>query len=258
MGVRFECPNGHKLNVKAELAGKRGICPECGVRFIVPAFSGERVSAVEAAGARVQATDALPLQRGSEQPGSSANLSQAAEPAILPPSIPIAEPVATRPPMAQPAPAAESAAPMASSEPIVWYVRPAAGGQYGPATSETFQQWQAEGRVAADSWVWRTGWSDWRPGSEAHSAVAPPASTPPAASPPLASAPLPSAVQSPPLIAAPPVPSTDRVESHAESSLAEIRRAEIKRRKRRVQAISILLGVLALVMAAVLGIVLSR
>jgi hypothetical protein len=37
MGIRFSCPNGHKLNVKAFLAGKRGVCPQCGAKFIIPA-----------------------------------------------------------------------------------------------------------------------------------------------------------------------------------------------------------------------------
>jgi len=41
MGVRFECPNGHKLHVKAHLAGERGICPHCDSRFIVPAASDQ-------------------------------------------------------------------------------------------------------------------------------------------------------------------------------------------------------------------------
>lgn len=36
MGIRFLCPNGHKLNVKTFLAGKRAICPDCGARVIVP------------------------------------------------------------------------------------------------------------------------------------------------------------------------------------------------------------------------------
>jgi hypothetical protein len=36
MGIRFSCPNGHKLNVKTFLAGKRGVCPQCGARFIIP------------------------------------------------------------------------------------------------------------------------------------------------------------------------------------------------------------------------------
>ena len=36
MGIRFYCPRGHKLNVKAELAGKVGFCPECGQRVLIP------------------------------------------------------------------------------------------------------------------------------------------------------------------------------------------------------------------------------
>ena len=36
MGIRFLCPNGHKLNVKSFLAGKRAICPDCGAKVLVP------------------------------------------------------------------------------------------------------------------------------------------------------------------------------------------------------------------------------
>ena len=36
MGIRCYCPHGHKLNVKAEQAGKIGICPKCRVRFQIP------------------------------------------------------------------------------------------------------------------------------------------------------------------------------------------------------------------------------
>jgi hypothetical protein len=36
MGIRFLCPNGHKLHVKSFLAGKRGVCPKCGVSVIIP------------------------------------------------------------------------------------------------------------------------------------------------------------------------------------------------------------------------------
>src|SRR5262245_45459303 len=46
MGIRFECPNGHHLNVKGFLAGKTGICPDCDARFIVPSISGRRVEAI--------------------------------------------------------------------------------------------------------------------------------------------------------------------------------------------------------------------
>jgi hypothetical protein len=37
MGIRLQCPNGHKVHVKSFLAGKRGICPQCGAKFDVPA-----------------------------------------------------------------------------------------------------------------------------------------------------------------------------------------------------------------------------
>ena len=36
MGIRLQCPNGHKVHVKAFLAGKRGVCPQCGARFDIP------------------------------------------------------------------------------------------------------------------------------------------------------------------------------------------------------------------------------
>ncbi|MEM8679144.1 MAG: DUF4339 domain-containing protein [Planctomycetota bacterium] len=39
MGIRFFCPNGHKLHVKAFLAGKRGYCPKCGTKLLIPEAS---------------------------------------------------------------------------------------------------------------------------------------------------------------------------------------------------------------------------
>ncbi len=121
--------------MKAFLAGERGICPECDVRFIVPAESGGRVPAVEEV---------------------------AVEEVAAPPEI------ATSATAAPPLPEAELPLPEADlSLPDVWYVRSAGGGQYGPADTETMRGWAAEGRVLHDSWVWRTGWPDWKRGVEA-------------------------------------------------------------------------------------------
>ena len=39
MGIKFRCPNGHKLHVKSFLAGKRGVCPKCGVAVEIPGGS---------------------------------------------------------------------------------------------------------------------------------------------------------------------------------------------------------------------------
>ncbi len=137
MGVRFECPAGHKLHVKAHLAGQRGICPECGVRFIVPNFSGGRVAEAPAGGGSSGSNRFVSVSLESSD-SFAAGLDQAA--------AGIAQDL---------------------DGGVAWYVRPAGGGQYGPIDAAGFQQWVSEGRVAGDSWVWRTGWSDWKSGGEA-------------------------------------------------------------------------------------------
>jgi hypothetical protein len=126
MGIRFHCPNGHKLNVKADLAGRRAICPECGARLLVPVES-----AIMTGGSSSQS---------STRP--TPELSRIANRRFAP---------------AAPAPKPEVVSPAA-----VWFLRPRSGGQYGPATEEVFRTWMAEGRVAADAHVWRDGWSDWK------------------------------------------------------------------------------------------------
>ena len=50
MGIRCHCPNGHRLNIKTFLAGKRGICPHCGVRFTIPLESDPRLKKGSASG----------------------------------------------------------------------------------------------------------------------------------------------------------------------------------------------------------------
>jgi hypothetical protein len=62
MGIRVFCPNGHKLNVKSFLAGKRGVCPHCGAKFDIPAEKGdasdEKVQSVGTVSARGETTTA--------------------------------------------------------------------------------------------------------------------------------------------------------------------------------------------------------
>jgi hypothetical protein len=36
MGIVAYCPNQHRVKVKDDLAGRKGICPTCGVRFRIP------------------------------------------------------------------------------------------------------------------------------------------------------------------------------------------------------------------------------
>ncbi len=233
MGIRFYCPNGHKLNVKSFQAGRRGICPFCGAKIIIPTQSTRKSSKAErAAGGAPEAEHEVVLQPESgagpavrqaaplpqDKPGGgptpsdgaaplaptaaaapvtaqplSAPASTAATPTpkafeatppVASPSAPgpqggsqvasaqpaavqpVAEPAAPAPP-ASPSPPGtgtpdEPADPLAEAGNVVWYVRPPSGGQFGPATSDVMRTWITEGRVSADSLVWREGWSDWQ------------------------------------------------------------------------------------------------
>jgi len=248
MGVRFQCPNGHKLHVKADLAGKRGICPDCGVKFIVPRFSGGRVPEdqgnnppplegglprAQPSGARGGITRPTQQEPGDATTALAAFPSTAADPAdsvVIPNETPRPQPAA--PPNSHP-------------EPAAWYVRPPSGGQFGPASSEVFQQWIDEGRVAPDCWVWRTGWPDWKAGSEALALVA----DRPPLEPVLAMAAAEGAVL--------PAPQAIAAKPHIEPGSAEARRAEIKRRKQQVRKLSAVLSLVALAMLVVLVVVLA-
>ena len=48
MGIRFSCENGHELHVKSFLAGKRGVCPKCGVKVEIPRQPGKVADAAAA------------------------------------------------------------------------------------------------------------------------------------------------------------------------------------------------------------------
>jgi hypothetical protein len=269
MGVRFQCPNGHKLHVKAELAGRRGICPECKARFVVPSFSGGRAAEADAtpspdtrpdASTAVSSTSAEANPRAADPAASSivakaapqaqphVTPTLAAAPAPQPSDAPIAPLTASPPPVAQPIanPVTPAAQPMAppSGEPLVWYIRPAAGGQFGPATEEVFRQWVVDGRVAADSWVWRTGWPDWKGGVEALALVADRPPQEPSAA----------------IVAldVPKVVDASAAAAPIEPGSAEARRQAIKRRKQRVRMVSAILAVVALVMLTLLVIVLVQ
>ena len=164
MGIRFACPNGHPLHVKPELAGKRGICPECQAQFLIPvpqpaaaAVAGSQVSK-PAQAAQPTANPNQPKAPTNKAPTSSP------QPSSPQPKSPQPNNSATPTPTANPTPtAAATPNPTPASTAVVeWYVRPAAGGQFGPADDNLIKQWVAEGRVGVDAHLWRTGWSDWR------------------------------------------------------------------------------------------------
>ncbi len=179
MGIRFYCPKGHKLNVKRFQAGLRGICPYCGVKIQIPTESTRPSSKQEQGDTEPVATPAA------DQVAATSPRTPVEEP--LPPfqpspiAAPVQEDISPQPPsvtseplaMAFESPPLEvetsspaSDDPLAEAGNVVWYVRPASGGQFGPATGEVMRAWIDEGRVAPDSLVWREGWRDWEPAAD--------------------------------------------------------------------------------------------
>ena len=126
MGVRFACHScGKQLNVKLELAGKRGLCPSCGTRFRIPMDHQDQ---------------SIPLDETAERgnPGRDAD-----------DEVPYTE-------------SDESDFDPLDDSSARWYVRPPNGGRYGPADGVTIRQWISEGRVTASTLLWRDGWAQWR------------------------------------------------------------------------------------------------
>jgi GYF domain 2 len=159
MGIKFLCPNGHKLHVKAFLGGKKAICPECGARVIVPLE--------QPAQGRSQLAETPPEPARSER-----SAGEPLEATLVDDAIEAMTATAPALPLAGGNPAAGKAPP-SMFDPIdeapaaVWYVRPATGGQYGPASGQVMRSWLEQGRVGANSLVWRDGWNEWRSASDA-------------------------------------------------------------------------------------------
>jgi GYF domain 2 len=242
MGIRFFCPNGHRLHVKTFLAGKRGICPDCGLGVDIPLHSDpvalKRTKEVDlnaptiggapdedpeiplpptvrggvASGAPLSVAGMrtpvnVPSSAFSEMPQTITSQPLASQPipvmaahspamgtAVVPMSGAALQPASPQPVAVQPTPVrAMNAQPATAAMPVnpisrgtavapappapvsvpmtdpiqeapqaIWYVRPATGGQYGPARGDMMRGWLSEGRVSADSLVWREGWPDWR------------------------------------------------------------------------------------------------
>ena len=75
MGIKFFCPNGHKLNVKSFLSGKKAICPQCGAKVTVPAQS-------QPAAAGADADDQVTPENGAEVSPAAADQVHAATGAV--------------------------------------------------------------------------------------------------------------------------------------------------------------------------------
>ena len=151
MGIRFACHVcSKKLNIKYELAGRRGICPACSAKFRIPLEDAEKSSPVD------QPLDGHTNGHTNDDQRAPAGANRLAE----------AEQGQTASAVSAVA-AGQTLATIDTDPTSTWYVRPPSGGQYGPATGEILRQWISEGRVAATSLLWREGWPQWREAKEA-------------------------------------------------------------------------------------------
>ncbi|MDO4583410.1 MAG: DUF4339 domain-containing protein [Planctomycetia bacterium] len=222
MGIRFYCPNGHKLNVKEFLAGQRGICPRCGERVDIPLKSTrapgtkdlpiaaeweERarkegklpgMAPFSGSGSVENIFPTLPLESAvQENPlphlnelfPNQENIGVADIPDWNPQPVPTSEEAVLPNPEPSPAPVVPPTPevpnvprlpdPFEGPADTVWYVRPTAGGQYGPVDREIVKVWLSEGRIVGDTLVWREGWADWKRGDEVFEALVPTMNAPP-------------------------------------------------------------------------------
>jgi len=156
MGIRFACHVcDHSLNIKHELAGRIGVCPKCRGRFRIPLSDTDKSLPVDVADESQSSSD-LSAAR-------SAPTATAVRPAVKAAAIAASTVPATTNASAGPGPRNES--PL--DEPLAqWYVRPPAGGQYGPATGEIIRSWIRENRVTPSTLIWRDGWPQWRSARE--------------------------------------------------------------------------------------------
>ena len=145
MGIKCLCPNGHKLNVKSYLAGRRGICPRCGAKVDIPSVRADDTGSSDGGGQSLATTAIDPTAATGSEPSEIPTTTRS--PKIPPTDVPSGDPVPESPG-------------------VGWHVCPPSGGQFGPATWEVMQKWLAEGRVHADYWVWRDGWSQWKTASQ--------------------------------------------------------------------------------------------
>lgn len=141
MGVRFACHACRKrLNVKSVLAGRRGICPACSVRFRIPAHDTQTSTPID--GSDAPGIEASPVTAKSSSAESERSAAS--------PRGDVAAAVTSNP------------GEILGGATATWYVRPTSGGQFGPADGPTLNQWMMEGRVADTAMLWRDGWPEWR------------------------------------------------------------------------------------------------
>ena len=181
MGIVAFCPNGHRIKVKDELAGRKGVCPTCAAKFRIP---------LKDASPAPDGTDGPPLARVvSLDPIFAGSL-----PAAY--ALDEAETVAAAPETGFGAPdfvlvaeddrgdAGHGAATHGTSgghavlderPELAWCFAIRGGAPSAPIDTATMRAWLDSGEATADHVVWRQDWPEWRPLPDVFPDALPPA-----------------------------------------------------------------------------------
>lgn len=170
MGIVCHCPNGHRVKVKDQMAGKYGLCPYCKAKFSILAAAGPQPDEPD----HRPVEPSLPLARFVPLDPSVI--------ATLPRALPFgtaraAALAAAEATNAEPAMHAEDADMLRQSTTAATQLHPAIadrpdlswriaypGGEASePVDAVTMQEWLAGGQAEGTELVWRADWADWMP-----------------------------------------------------------------------------------------------
>ncbi len=151
MGIRFKCHHCRApLNIKIDLADKRGVCPQCQGRFRIPSQSQ----------ALSVSLDETAKSFESALPEHESVKSTMDRPGVKPQVVS----QATKTSASSDTPTSESE----TREPL-YFVRPPSGGEYGPAAKETIELWISQRRITSETLLCLVGTSNWRKAKEVFS-----------------------------------------------------------------------------------------
>ncbi len=126
MGIHFACHVcSKKLNIKQELAGRRGICPACSAKFRIPLHDAEKSTPVDS-----------PAEPRARRPS---NGHAPTDPSVREDVVAAAQ-----------THGGGQMIDLIDDDPTsTWYVRPPGGGQYGPATAGSDTSFVSGNRASA-------------------------------------------------------------------------------------------------------------
>jgi hypothetical protein len=145
MGIRFFCPNGHKLHVKSQLAGLRAYCPDCGAVLVIPLQS-----------TRKSGKDGGGLIENNETQSNNETQNANLLSDFLPDSNNTADNTI-----------GNTATPQDLLNPSIdWFVcDPENGEQQGPFKNKSLKQLAQNHQIKPHFYIWREGLTDWVPAS---------------------------------------------------------------------------------------------